>query len=72
MIGFLVEPKSLMSPVAMSRINTPLDTPGPGANYVALGLDAPTFMLRNNGESTGLFPIFVRNFDWLWDRSTIV
>jgi uncharacterized protein DUF5919 len=36
------------------------------------GLEAPTFMLRNNGEPTGLFPTFVQNFDWLWDRSTLV
>jgi Domain of unknown function (DUF5919) len=36
------------------------------------GLEAPTFMLRNNHEANGLFPTFVRNFDWLWDRSTTV
>lgn len=36
------------------------------------GLEAPTFMLRSDGESTGLFPTFERNFEWLWDRSTVV
>jgi hypothetical protein len=36
------------------------------------GLEAPTFVLRSNGDSTGLFPTFERNFDWLWDRSILI
>jgi hypothetical protein len=28
-------------------------------------------MLHNNGESTGLFPTFERNCEWLWDRSIV-
>lgn len=36
------------------------------------GLEAPTFMLRNDGSSAGLFPAFEQMFTWIWDRSTLV
>lgn len=40
--------------------------------HAARGIEAPTFVIRNDGTTAGLFPTFEQTFAWLWDRGTPV
>jgi Domain of unknown function (DUF5919) len=40
--------------------------------YAARGVEAPTFVLRRQGEGSGLFSTFEYTFTWLWERGTLL
>jgi len=40
--------------------------------HAARGIEAPTFVIRNDGTTAGLFPTFEQTFTWLWDKGTPV